>query len=158
MSFKEAVGKTPHLQNAWKDGLSALRAKDREHISATDTRQLQGSADIDSALVKQQPNAHRWDYAIGYRHVDRKKDCIYWVEIHTSNDKEVKVVLDKLQWLREWLAGDGKLFEQFERDFIWVASGTTSFTLGAPRLKKFAQFGLQYKGKVLRIKINRDQQ
>jgi hypothetical protein len=112
---------------------------------------LKGSVDVDGALQNQQPNAHRWDFAIGYRHANRGEDCVYWVEVHTANDKEVNVVLDKLRWLRNWLAGDGKLLKQFERDFIWVSSGATSFTLGAPQLKQFAQLGLQHKGKVLRI-------
>lgn len=143
--------KTPHLANAWMAGLGALRAQDRTHVDPEDTRRLKGSADVDRALQADQPNAHRWDFAIGYRHTNRTKDCIYWVEVHTANDKEVKVVLDKLRWLRTWLAGDGKLLNHFERDFIWVSSGATSFTLSAPQLKQFAQLGLQRKGRVLRI-------
>jgi len=110
-----------------------------------------GSADVDSALRAHEPNAHRWDFAVGHRHTNRQKDCVYWVEIHTANDKEVKVVLDKLRWLKSWLARPGSLLNQFERDFVWVSSGSTSFTLGAPQRKTFAQLGLQHKGKVLRI-------
>jgi hypothetical protein len=151
VTFKKAVRKTPHLANAWMQGLGALRAQDRPHVVPEDPRRLKGSADVDSKLQGHQPDAHRWDFAIGYRHANRKKDCVYWMEIHTANDKEVKVVLDKLRWLRAWLAGDGNLLDQFERDFIWVSSGATSFTLGAPQLKQFAQLGLQHKGRVLRI-------
>jgi hypothetical protein len=128
-----------------------LRARDRPHVAPEDPRQLKGSADVDLALQGRQPNAHRWDFAIGCRHSNRTKDCIYWMELHTANDREVNVVLDKLRWLRAWLAGDGKLLNHFERDFIWVSSGPTSFTLGAPQLKQFAQLGLQHKGRVLRI-------
>ena len=73
------------------------------------------------------------------------------MEIHTANDKEVKVVLDKLRWLQSWLAGPGSLLNQFECDFVWVSSGATSFTLGAPQRKRFSELGLQHKGKVLRI-------
>ena len=142
---------TPHLQNAWAQGLGALRSQDRPHVAPENPRLLMGSADVDSALRASEPNAHRWDFAIGYRHANRQKDCVYWVEIHTANDKEIKVVLAKLHWLRAWLAGDGKLLNRFERDFIWVSSGATSFTLGAPQLKQFAQLGLQHKGKILRI-------
>ena len=151
MSFKRAVRETVHLENAWMQGLGALRAQDRPHVVPEDPRLLKGSADVDSALRPHEPNAHRWDFAIGYRHANRQKDCVYWVEIHTANDKEVRVVLDKLHWLRAWLGGGGNLLNQFERDFVWVSSGATSFTLGAPQLKKFAQLGLQHKGRVLRI-------
>ncbi len=112
---------------------------------------LTGSVDIDTALRDQEPDAHRWDFAIGYRHTNRAKDCIYWVEVHTANDAEVRVVLGKLRWLRGWLARDGSALRDFEGDFIWVSSGSTSFTLSAPKLKQFAQLGLQHKGKILRI-------
>ncbi len=132
-------------------GLGALRAQDRQHVLAQNTSRLKGSADIDTALQLLHPNAHRWDFAVGYRHSNRQKDWIYWIEIHTADDKGVKVVLDKLRWLRDWLKDDGKLLDQFDRDFVWVSSGRTSFTLGAPQLKQFAQLGLQHKGSALRI-------
>ncbi len=151
MSFKNAVRNTRHLENAWEPGLRALRAKDRSHIRPEDTGLLRGSVDVDSALQEHEPHAHRWDFAIGYRHSNRAKDCVYWVEIHTANDKEVKVVLNKMGWLRTWLGGDGKHLAQFERDFVWVSSGATSFTLSSPQLKQIAQLGLQHKGRVLRI-------
>jgi len=155
VNFKKAVGKTPNLETAWKPGLGALRTQDRPHVAPENPHLLRGSADIDSAVKRHQPNAHRWDFAIGFRHTDRSQDCIYWVEIHTGNDKEVKVVLKKLRWLKTWLAGDGVLLKDFERDFIWVSSGATTFTLGAPQLKQFAQLGLQHKGRVLRIPSRR---
>lgn len=155
MSFKRAVRRTPHLQSAWTEGLGALRAQDRSHVVPEDPRLLRGSADVDSALRPHEPNAHRWDFAIGYRHTNRQEDCVYWVEIHTASDREIGVVLDKLRWLRAWLAGSGSLLNQFERDFVWVSSGATSFTLGAPQLKQFAQLGLQHKGRFLRIPSRR---
>ena len=94
MSFKMAVTKTPHLAGAWMPGLGALRAQDKPHVAPEEPRRLKGSADVDTALQHHQPNAHRWDFAIGYRHANRSKDCVYWVEIHTASDKEVNVVLD----------------------------------------------------------------
>lgn len=151
MTFKQAVKATPKLENAWVSGLGALRAQDKPHIDPSDPRGLRGSVDVDGALRSEQPNAHRWDFAIGYRHSNREKDCIYWVEIHTANDKEVGVVLEKLRWLRGWLADSGRPLKQFECDFVWVSSGATSFTLGAPKLRQFAELGLQHKGRVLRI-------
>jgi len=151
VSFKKAVGDTPHLTNAWQAGLGALRAQDRPHIDAEDTRQLTGSVDVDTALQRREPNANRWDFAIAYRHTNRTRECVYWVEIHTASDKEIKVVLKKLGWLKNWLAGDGKLVAEFERDFVWVSSGATSFTSDSPQVKQFAQLGLQQRGSVLRI-------
>jgi hypothetical protein len=120
-----------------------------------DPRRLTGSADVDGALQPHAPHAHRWDFAIGYRHTNRKADCVYWVEIHTANNAEVQVVMNKLLWLRAWLAGDGIRLKRFECDFVWVSSGSTSFTQGAPQVKRFAQLGLQLKGRVLRIPLAR---
>ena len=151
MSFRKAVKNTRHLSDAWRAGLSALRAQDRPHVAAEDTRRLNGSVDVDAALLMHEPNAHRWDFAIAFRHSNRSKECVYWVEIHTAADREVNVVLEKLRWLRRWLASDGRLLAQFERDFVWISSGATSFTLDAPQMKHFAQLGLQHKGSVLRI-------
>lgn len=155
MSFRTAVLRTPHLQNALRPGLQALRAKDRPHVDPEDTRRLEGSVDVDSALQSRQPNANRWDFAIGYRHANRQTDFIYWVEVHTASDKEVKVILRKLNWLRSWLQNDGKLLNQIDREFVWVSSGVTTFTLDAPQRKQFAQCGLAHKGKVLRIPLAR---
>ena len=155
MSFKTAVGRTPHLENAWQPGLQALRAQDRPHVVATDPRRLKGSVYVDEALQAFQPQANRWDFAIGYRHSNQQQDFIYWVEVHTANDKETEVVLRKLDWLRQWLRVQGNPLSGFKRDFIWVSSGSTSFTLTAPQVKRFALLGLQQRGRVLRIPVVR---
>ena len=97
MTFKKAVIRTPHLENAWRPGLQALRAEDRPHIKAEDTQQLRGSADVDTALLPIEPQANRWDFAIGHQHSNRGKECIYWVETHTGSDDQIKVVLKKLE-------------------------------------------------------------
>ena len=151
MSFRNAVERTPHLAEAWRPGLQALRARDRPHVEAENTRRLTGSAYIDEALEVVQPNAHRWDFGIGYQHSNRNDECVYWVEIHTADDRGVEQVLDKLRWLKDWLAGEGQPLNRFEREFIWLSSGATSFTLSSPQQKKFAQLGLQNKGRVLHI-------
>jgi hypothetical protein len=151
VTFKAAVEQTPNLAGAWEKGLGALRAEDKPHIRVENTRKLAGSADVDKALRRIEPNAHRWDFAIGYQHANRTKECIYWVEIHTANDSQVGVVLNKLRWLKGWLANDGRVLARFERDFIWVSSGATSFTLTSPQHKQCAQLGLHHKGQVLRI-------
>jgi len=118
-------------------------------------RLLKGSADVDSALQAVEPNAHRWDFAIGYRHTNWQIDFVYWVEIHTANEKEVNVVLEKFRWLNLWLEGDGSLLNQFKRDFIWVSSGATSFNPNSPKLKSLAQQGLQHRGRILHISSQR---
>jgi hypothetical protein len=151
VTFQEAVEQTPHLDGAWKDGLGALRAEDKSHIEAENTRRFRGSADVDTALQKKEPNAHRWDFAIAHQHTNRTAEFIYWVETHTGSDSQISVVLKKLEWLKSWLRGDGQKLAKFERDIVWVPSGPTSFTKGSTQVKILATHGLRYSGMVLRI-------
>lgn len=155
MTFRETVEATPHLEEAWEPGLRALRAEDRPHIEVNDPRRLRGSADVDAALQPTQPQEHRWDFAIAYQHTNRKDECVYWVEIHTASDSQVSVVLDKLKWLMDWLDGDGKEFDAFEREFIWISSGATTFTPASKQRRQFAQLGLRQTGTILRIQNTR---
>lgn len=158
MTFKEALEQTPTVNNAWRKGLKALRPEDRVHVEAEDPRQLRGSADIDAALLRNEPNANRWDFGISYQHEDRKDEVIYWTEMHTASDKEVKVVMKKAQWLINWLLTKAPKLNAFERDIVWVASGATSMTLSNPQRKQMAQVGLQlqFVGSKLRLKNKRD--
>jgi len=151
MKFKAAVEKVPGLEKAHQPGLRALRSQDRPHIVAEDTRRLTGSIDVDSALQARYPQANRWDFAIAYDHTDRNAEVIYWVELHTASDSQVKVVIKKAQWLLQWLKGDANTLATFEREIIWVSSGATSLTPSAPQTKQMAQAGLVHRGGTLRI-------
>ena len=71
MTFKEAIEATPDLADKFQKGLRALRAQDRPHIEAENTRRLIGSVDVDSALAQVDPNANRWDSGIAYKHTNR---------------------------------------------------------------------------------------
>lgn len=151
MSFRTAVEQTPHLQASYRAGLGALRAIDRPHIRAEDTRRLTGSADIDTALQQIEPHANRWDFAIGYQHTNRREEFVYWVETHTGSDNQITVVLRKLEWLKGWLRGGGQNLAGFEREIVWIPSGATSFTKGSTQVKVLASQGLRYSGSILRI-------
>ena len=72
MTFREAVEATPNLSGTFRDGLQALRAEDKPHIDVENTRKLSGSVDLDAALQRAEPSANRWDFAIAYRHTNRK--------------------------------------------------------------------------------------
>lgn len=151
MTFKQAVEKTKGLENAWQEGLQALRREDKPHIEAEDTRALRGSVDIDAAYLAADPNGNRWDFAIGHQHTNRDAEVIYWVELHTGSDSEIKVVIRKARWLRDFLKGPGKKLAAFEREILWVSSGATKLSPSAPQKKLMAQVGLRQVGGVLRI-------
>ena len=151
MTFQDAVQETPAFQGRWRQGLRALRGRDRPHVQAEDTRRLTGSVYADTALEGDFPNDQRWDYAIGHRPTDLRQEMVYWVEVHPASDGEVNVVLGKLRWLQQCLHDSAPQLNAMWRQFIWVSSGKTSFTLSSPQQKQFALLGLQHKGRVLRI-------
>ena len=153
MTFKDAVEATPHLAGKWLPGLQALRAQDRPHVLPNDPRKLRGSVDVDTALKKlpMHAEAHRWDFAIGFKHTNRTAEFVYWVETHTGSDSQINVMMDKLKWLKQWLKTDGKLLSEFECDFIWAPSSATAFTKGARQVRALAGMGLRYTGSGLKI-------
>lgn len=155
MGFKEGVEATPNLAGKWCAGLEALRAEDKPHIEAEDTRKLTGSVDVDKALQCLQPHANRWDFAIGYQHTNRDAEVVYWTELHSAHDSQVKKVIAKTLWLRDWLKGDGRQLAAFECDIVWVSSGPTRMQLTGPQRKQMAKAGLIHVGGRLRIRNKR---
>lgn len=152
MKFKQAVAKTLHLKNAYREGLQALRAEDKPHIDAENTRSLSGSVDIDTALQQVDPHGNRWDFGIAYKHANRNDEVIYWTELHTASSAEVKVVIKKAQWLHNWLKNDGNHLAKFDSRVIWVSSGATRISPTSPQSKQMAQLRLEQVGNTLHIR------
>lgn len=151
MKFKTAVAETSEIEVAYVDGLRALRQVDRRHVTAQNTKRLAGSVDVDSTLKSKYPRESRWDYAIAHRPKNLVDEMVYWVEIHPASDGEINVVLSKLQWLKDWLKAKAPKLNSIRKEFIWISSGKTSFTLASPQQKRFASLGLQHKGRVFNI-------
>lgn len=154
MNFRPAVVETTEIKDAFCAGLQALRHADRQHVSAHDTRRLTGSVDVDTSLKVRYPRESRWDYAVGHQPANRDDEMVYWIEIHPASDGDVKVVIAKLQWLKGWLKDQAPALDAMPREFIWVSSGKTSFTLASPQQKRFALLGLQHKGRSFIIPDN----
>lgn len=149
MTFKQAVLATPNLgAGAFHAGIKALKAPDRDRIECSDTVRLSGSSDVDAALKASQPNAHRWDYAIAYR---RKKEVVFWVEVHPASSGDIARVREKFVWLQAWLKGDAHRLRGFEAQFVWISSGKTTFTQGSPAIRRLAQEGVRAVGRVLKV-------
>jgi hypothetical protein len=151
-NFHQKVESIPALVGHWKEGLQALRPEDKPHIEAEDTRKLRGSVDVDKAYQKLAPQDNRWDFAIAYQHSNRTDEFVYWVELHTASDSQIKVVIKKAQWLLDWLRNEGKPVADLEKSVVWVSSGHTSFTRGSSQMKQIAQAGLKYVGNKLKIR------
>lgn len=149
MTFRQAVEATPEIADAYRLGLRALRAADREKVTARRPRALGGSVDLDGALATAYPDARRWDYGIGVRQTHG--DQVYWTEVHPARDDQIGVMREKLDWLKQWLRNSAPMLNNFPKEFIWVASGATAITPNSPRLRALAAQGLVLKGGHFRI-------
>lgn len=152
MTFRTAVEATPDLAGAFRDGLQALKPKDRDRISVQTTRCLRGSVDLDAALRPSRPQDPVWDYAIGHAPKNLQEEVVFWLEVHPATDGEIKKVLNKLQWLKQWLKDEAPELKSLRKQFVWVSSGKTSFTLSSPQQKQIAEAGLQLKGRLFHIR------
>jgi hypothetical protein len=130
MTFKEAVEATSDVATCYKQGLSAFGAYSNR-IEVLDTMKLQGSVDIDLCTMTKYPNDNRWDYAFAY------KGEVFFVEVHSANTSEVKTMLRKLQWLKDWLNLEApeinKLKAKSAVPFVWIQSKNFQIPKSSPQ-------------------------
>jgi hypothetical protein len=151
VTFKHAVQRTPSIAQGYLAGLQALSNVDRARVTATDTRLLTGSLDLDTSLKASRPADPRWDYGIGYKR-NREPEQIFWIEIHPARTTTHLVEVEKkLRWPKEWLDNDGALLCDFRREFVWVSSGATAYTQNSRQTRRLAQAGLQLRGRHFNI-------
>ncbi len=136
MSFKTAIDETPLLKDVFKDGLKALGANSSK-VKPTNTQKCEGSVDIDAAVKSIYPNASRWDYAVGYDGIT------YFIEVHTAKTDEVKSVLNKLQWLQDFLVRDAPNLNKEKKRFHWIASSGNHLLPNSPQARQLAQKGIK---------------
>jgi hypothetical protein len=139
MTFKQAVEATSDIETGYLPGLTALGVYSKR-IVVTDTTKLQGSVDIDACTTAKYPNDNRWDYAFDY------KDEVFFVEVHSAITSEVKTVLKKLQWLKDWLVTQApeinKLKAKSRNPFVWVQSKNFQIPKTSPQFLMAVQKGL----------------
>ena len=150
MRFKDAVEKTDDLAGTYKSGLQALKRIDRERIQCPNTRNLTGSIDLDGTLRDSLPNDPRWGYGIGIRKT-QSSDRVIWIEVHPASSSHIQDVLNKFEWLREWLASSAPRLNRISEEYIWIASGAVRIPPNSPQRKKLAAKGIRFVGNRLRI-------
>lgn len=146
--FQQAVENSSEVSNAYKPGLQALKKGETGKIMVEDSKKLDGSLDIDSALKDSYKDANRWDYAIGYN----SKVC--FVEIHPAFTSEVTTMIAKLTWLKSWLKHKAPEINNLPKivpTYNWIQSGKCAIIPGSREEKKLATYGLK-PTKVLRLK------
>lgn len=148
-AFEKAVRETTGLgPECWARGLRALGKAHRAGIEVSSASELDGSVALDDALHDAQPDANRWDYALGYA------GAAYFVEVHPADTKNVGEVLKKLVWLKAWLRDDGSALGRLRAaraPYHWLATGGVHITPNSPQARRLAAAGL--KGPTKRVRL-----
>jgi len=119
-------------------------------LRCSNPRRLRGSVNLDDALRLAFPNDPRWDYAIGISQRSHS-DRAVWLEVHPASSLHVGEVLNKLRWLKGWLASDAPELQGLPAHFCWVATGSVSFRRGSREEKRIAQEGIRFPSKLLNL-------
>ena len=146
MNFADVIQNAPEIAQCMRNGLQAL-GRNSNKIVVRETRDLSGSVDIDTCLVKRYPNEPRWDYLFGY------KDRVYYVEVHPAeNIRKVGEVTAKLEWLKQWRRRSAKSLENLESQstYHWISTGKTLSSLKRGKYRQMlAQYGIRGPDSVL---------
>ncbi len=144
MPFQEVFEHT-EVAACLSPGLQALEQY-ATLIVREDTRALEGSVDIDACLRERYPQQHRWDYAFGYR------ARLYYVEVHHVSDSEVRVVIAKYQWLKDWQNSQpNPAALKLNSSYHWLSSGKGTLTKNSRYVRSLISAGLDYPPRELRI-------
>lgn len=141
MKFRTAVRDTDEIAPSLRSHLDALKKAHQNRIHARRPSRATGSVDIDAALQAAHPNAHRWDYAVGYR-INNQEDKAYFIEVHPAEAGEVSRVLRKMQWLQCWMQGKA-VDEVRPREFVWVSAGGNKIPPNSPHQRRLNGHGLK---------------
>ena len=140
-TFKEAVEGIEELRGAYRKGFQALNGDCKAKVEATDTHLLYGSVDIDKATKDKYPQDSRWDYVVCYH------GALYFIELHPASTSNVKEVLSKLKWLKDWLKDKAEL-GQAKKSYHWIATGCVNILPNSRQCKQLADTGLLPKTKL----------
>jgi len=141
MKFRTAVESTDEIAPYLRSQLDALDNAHRNRIQAQRPSRIAGSVALDSALQPAYPNAHRWDYAVGYR-LNNQEDRAYFIEVHRAEVGEVSRVLKKKQWLQCWMQGKA-VDDVRPREFVWLSAGSIRIPPNSPHRRHLNAQGLK---------------
>ncbi len=141
--FKRAVEATEEVHMCYKEGKLAILNKERNKVELTDSRKCGGSLFIDQCLIDQglYPQSNRWDYAIDYN------GEVFFIEVHTASTSEVRTVLSKLTWLKDWLNHKAPeinaLKAKSKTPFYWLQSNGYHISPNSAQERAVIQKGLK---------------
>lgn len=148
MSFEDKVKATGEISGCYEAGLQALDGNNSKSILVNETRDLDGSVNLDNCTLRKYQNANRWDYIIGY------KNEAFFVEVHPASSGEVKEIVKKVKWLKKWLktkASQINSIKAKQQPFRWVASGKIAITKNSRYSRTLTQNNVSFPQKVTKL-------
>ncbi len=138
-TFKENVEATPDISKYYEKGLSALGIHSKK-IEISNTNKCCGSVDLDTCTTYLYPQASRWDYIFCYNNE------VFFIEVHSANTSEVKTVIKKLHWLKQWLSESAPEINKMRakiQPFIWIQSNNFRIPKNSSQYLQAIQEGIK---------------
>ncbi len=129
---------TQHLiiKNCYRAGLKAL-SNHSSKISVGNTLVCDFIVNIDECIKLKYPVANCWDYYFGYN------DCAYFVEVHPAATSDVRKMLFKLQWLKNWLKAPALDAIKAVIPYHWLHTGKYDIAPTSKQAFQVAQAGIK---------------
>lgn len=147
MSFKDVIVAIKQVSSCYKNGLQAL-GNNSAKIKPLRSRNCEGSLNIDSCLREVESDAPRWDYIIGYN------SKVYCIEVHPASGGEVKSVINKVNWIKNWLNTIGisiKIYNRKHPTYHWIASGKVTILRNSTYARKLSEASVEFPKELMRI-------
>jgi hypothetical protein len=146
-TFRQAIEATPEVKDCHCLGKQAILKKERNKVELTDPQRCGGSLFIDKCLLDQNkyPEANRWDYAIDYN------GEVYFFEVHTASTSQVRSVINKLVWLKNWLYQKAPEINKLKakEPYYWIQSTGYHILPNSPQSRLVEQMGIKPASKLI---------
>jgi hypothetical protein len=140
-SVRNALTDRSAINALVRDGLGAVKDKDKQFIDPSIRTQFVDSIDTDEAFRVGREQEPRWDYLLGH-----KNRSLIAVEPHSAKTDEIQAVINKKRALTRQLNGHLKDGTDISK-WLWVASGTICFPRGSIYQLKLSQAGIKFVGR-----------
>ena len=145
-SVRNALTDRSAIKALVRDGLGAVKDKDKQFIDPSIRTQFVDSIDTDEAFRVGRDQEPRWDYLLGH-----PSATLIAVEPHSAKTDEIQAVINKKRALRQQLNGHLK-DEMHISKLLWVASGPVCFPRGSKYEILLSQAGIKFVGRCVLAK------
>jgi hypothetical protein len=122
--------------------MDAFFARDRALIAPAERPKIGDSLNLDDALLREFPNANRWDYVFSVPAVGK----LIALEPHTAKDSEISVVIAKKEHAA-WQLREHLLPRFGISRWLWVSHRRNSFSRMERARRRLDQAGIEYLGR-----------